>query len=221
MKINLKNNKAFEYLKIFVISFLVGIFAGKLAVPVNPSYAINDISVNENSEIASAKEEKSTIEKSEIKEITPANTYAASGNSYTASANNNASYANNGLYIPSLGFYSYVSGASVSGNTVNVPASGVAKYGSLLVGHNPGTFSAILGIQNGTIIYLYGQAYEVYSVGIYNVSNNMKFVGSETTASLSNGSKGLVLMTCYGSMKTFTNGVTSASQRFLVYARAV
>lgn len=221
MKINLKKNKIFEYLKIFVVSFLVGIFAGKLAVPVSPTHAINDISVNENSEVVSTKEEKSTVEKSEIKEIASANTYTTSANIYTASANNNASYANNGLSIPSLGFFSYVSSASVSGNTVNVPAYGVAKYGNLLVGHNPGTFSAILGVQNGTIIYLYGQAYEVYSVGIYNVSNNMKFVGSETTTSLSNGSKGLVLMTCYGEMKTFSNGVTSASQRFLVYARAV
>ncbi len=221
MKINLKNNKIIDYLKIFVISFLVGIFAGKLAIPVNPSYAINDLSVNENSETASALEEKSAVEKSEVKEIASANTYAASGYSYTASANNNSSNAFNGLYVPSLGFYSYVSGASVSGNTVAVPASGVAKYGSLLVGHNPGTFSAILGINNGDIIYLYGQAYEVYYTGIQNVSNNMKFVGQETTTSLSNGSKGLVLMTCYGEMKTFTNGVTSASQRFLVYARAV
>lgn len=221
MKINLKNNKLFNYLKIFVISFLVGIFAGKLAVPVNPSYAINDLSVNENTKAVSALEEKSAIEKPEAKEIASANTYTASTYSYTSSANNNSSYANNGLYIPSLGFYSYVSNASVSGNTVAVPASGVAKYGNLLVSHNPGTFSAILGIHNGDTIYLYGQAYQVYYVGIQDVSNNMKFVGQETTNSLSNGSKGLVLMTCYGNMKTFTNGVTSASQRFLVYARAV
>jgi hypothetical protein len=221
MKINLKKNKVFDYLKVFAISFLIGIFAGKLAVPINPSYAINSISVNENSETASTLEKEPSFEETEIKEIASANAHTASASSYVTNANNNSSYANNGLYIPNLGFYSYVSNANVSGNTIAVPASGVAKYGNLLIGHNPGTFSAILGIHANDIIYLYGQAYQVYYVGVQDVSDNMKFVGTETTSSLSDGSKGLVLMTCYGNMKTFANGVTSATQRFLVYARAI
>ncbi len=208
MKINLSKNEIFNYLKIFVISFIVGILAGKFAIPFNYTYATNDIVVNETSETASVAEAKEAISEAAISDI-------------AAYSTETASYANNGLYMPSIGFYSGVSTAAISGNTVQVPASGVAKTGSLLVGHNPGTFSAILNIHEGDVFYLYGQAYQVYATGVYNVSNNMKFVGQETTTSLSNGSKGLVLMTCYGSMKTFSNGVTSASQRFLVYAHAV
>ncbi|MBR3264054.1 sortase [Candidatus Saccharibacteria bacterium] len=218
---------AFTIIKVFVMSFIFGLLAGKLAVPVSPVSAANELKVEETTEVSTISEIED-VKKAELADFASANSGSASAYSYssyasnnTASANSVNAYANSGLYIPSLNFYSGVSSASVSGNTVAVPASGVAQMGSLLVGHNPGTFSAILGIKNGDIFYLYGQAYQVYSVGVYNVSDNMKFVGQETTSSLSNGSKGLVLMTCYGSMRTFTNGTTSASQRFLVYARAV
>lgn len=214
----------FSYLAAFFISFFVGLFAGKLAMPISATYATNDISVNEVSNANEAAERKNNIEEVVVSDLASANSYTSYASSYTASANSstaNASYTDSGLYIPTVGFYSNVTNASTSGNTVNVPASGVAKYGSLIVGHNPGTFSSILGMNNGDVFYLYGQAYQVYSIQILEVSNNMKFVGTETTASLSNGSKGLVLMTCYGSSKTFSNGTTSASHRFLVYAKAV
>lgn len=214
-------NPFIQYIITFIISFMVGIFAGKLAAPISQSYALGDVELENTSKSYETITEKASTEKKEFSDLAYANAGSSYAYSYTASANNNNSYANSGLYMPSIGFYSNVSGAAVSGNAVQVPASGVAKYGNLLVGHNPGTFSAILGLNNGDIFYLYGQKYQVYSITIQNVSNDMRFVGQETTASLSNGSKGLVLMTCYGGMKTFSNGVTSASQRFLVYAQAV
>lgn len=195
-------NKFFEYLVIFVASFLIGLLAGKLAVPVSPTYAATDIIVN------------SATTSSTLKETATIEEYAFEDIAYPASYRS-------GLYMPTIGFSSSVSTASISGNTVAVPAYGVARIGNLLIGHNPGTFSAILGLNIGDIFYLDGQKYQIYDREILDVSDNMRFVGQETTSSLSNGSKGLVLMTCYGNMKTFKNGTTSAAQRFLVYAKAV
>ena len=214
-------NSLIQYIITFIISFMVGIFAGKLAAPISESYALSDTQINTVSNNPAIIAEKDIAEKKELNDLAYANAGSSYAKTYTASANNSSAYANSGLYMPSIGFYSNVSGAAVSGNTVQVPTYGVAKYGNLLVGHNPGTFSAILGLNNGDTFYLYGQKYQVYSITIQNVSNDMRFVGQETTASLSNGSKGLVLMTCYGGMRTFNNGVTSAAQRFLVYAKAV
>ena len=199
-----------RYIIIFVISFMVGIFAGKLAVPVSPTSAASDLSVNEAKSDDANIEQKASLEEAVFNDI--------------ANIETTPSYYNNGLYMPSVGLYSGVATATVSNNTVQVPASGVAKIGSLLVGHNPGTFSAILGVNTGDIFYLYGQKYQVTGTSVLAVSDNMIFVGQETTTSLANKS-GLVLMTCYGSMRDFTlkNGSTyrSASHRFLVYAQAV
>ena len=205
----------FQYIMTFIASFLIGLFAAKFALPVAPTYATADIAVNETSN--NLAEQKSAIEEYALGNIAAPVTSTPNYSANTTSSN----VVSTGLYMPSIGFYSSVSTAAISGNTVQVPAYGVARTGNLLVGHNPGTFSAILNIHNGDVFYLDGQAYQVYNVQILNVSNNMRFVGQETTSSLSNGSKGLVLMTCYGEMKTFSNGITSASQRFIVYAKAV
>ena len=195
----------FQYIMAFIVSFLIGLFAAKFALPVAPTYATADIAVNETSN--NLAEQKSAIEEYALDNIAA------------------PAISSRGLSMPTIGFYSAVSTAAISGNTVQVPAYGVARTGNLLVGHNPGTFSAILGIHNGDVFYLDGQAYQVYNIQILTVSDNMRFVGEENTSSLSNGSKGLVLMTCYGNMRDFTlkNGsvVRSASQRFLVYAKAV
>ena len=223
-KAKLVKNSIFQYVATFVVSFIIGLLAAKIAIPVSQTYADTDLKLNEKEDNSALLIEKETAEKREVKEIANANISTSYANSYTTSANN-ASYANSGLYMPSIGFYSGVSTANVSNNTVQVPASGVAKIGSLLVGHNPGTFSAILNLKQNDVFYLYGQKYQVTAINIFTVSDDMSFVGKETTSSLSNGSKGLVLMTCYGQMRNFTlrNGsvVKSASHRFIVYAQAV
>lgn len=203
MKAIFAKNKFLQYLSIFMVSFFTGILAGKFAVPVSPTYATADIAVN------------NTISRNEsVEQTAQIEEYAFDNIAYPAKYRS-------GLYMPSIGFSSSVSTAAISGNTVQVPSYGVARIGNLLVGHNPGTFSAILGAHIGDVFYLDGQAYQIYNTEILKVSDNMRFVGQENTESLSNGSKGLVLMTCYGEMTTFKNGVTSASHRYLVYAKAV
>ena len=205
-----------RYISVFVISFAVGLFAGKLAVPVTSTQALSDLNVNATESNTSVIEKKEGIAEVALDNIVNIETSTASAS--------NTSNTDNGLYMPSIGFYSGVSSASVSGGAIQVPASGVAKYGNLLVGHNPGTFSAILNTSIGDVFYLYGQKYQITSTSVLTVSDNMKFVGQETTSSLANKS-GLVLMTCYGEMRDFTlsNGSTyrSASQRYLVFAQAV
>lgn len=219
MKANFTKKPIFQYLLAFLISFMVGLFAGKLAIPVVPTYATEDLSLSESTSETNL-EQKSAIEEYALSDIA---TLAISTSAHTSASASSYSSAipSYGLYMPSIGFYSAVSTAAVSGNTVQVPASGVARIANLLVGHNPGTFSAILGANVGDVFYLDGQAYQIYNAEVLKVSDNMRFVGKETTTTLSNGSKGLVLMTCYGEMKTFTNGVTSASHRYLIYAKAV
>ena len=207
MKAIFAKNKFLQYFGIFMVSFFTGILAGKFAVPVSPTYATADIAVN------------NTISRSEsVEQTAQIEEYAFDNIAYPAKYRS-------GLYMPSIGFSSSVSTAAISGNTVQVPSYGVARIGNLLVGHNPGTFSAILGAHIGDVFYLDGQAYQIYNTEILTVSDNMRFVGQENTESLSNGSKGLVLMTCYGNMRDFTlkNGsvVRSAADRFLVYAKAV
>ena len=207
MKAIFAKNKFLQYFGIFMVSFFTGILAGKFAVPVSPTYATADIAVN------------NTISRSEsVEQTAQIEEYAFDNIAYPAKYRS-------GLYMPSIGFSSSVSTAAISGNTVQVPSYGVARIGNLLVGHNPGTFSAILGAHIGDVFYLDGQAYQIYNTEILTVSDNMRFVGQENTESLSNGSKGLVLMTCYGNMRDFTlkngNVVRSAADRFLVYAKAV
>lgn len=117
----------------------------------------------------------------------------------------------------------------MDGNTMAVPGYGAGYYSDygahLLVGHNPGSFSGLLGVAAGDIVEFRGVNYvvtgsRIYNhdpgVGNYDSNNQMNENGQMMYDSLySGGANGLNFMTCFGS---YLPNYGTYDQRLVVFA---
>ena len=181
-----------------VFSLIIGIFLGTYLIPVSTTFANTKIDISDatTSNTHTRKEEKTVVEKSEVKSI--AN---RSGSSTTRgyAAPKTTSAAN--LVIPSLGIATSVSASNLSGSKLSVPSSTVSYYGTLLMGHSSGVFASLPRAGVGQEITYNGRTYVVDSVRInLPVSSDRQKVGNYSMYVLTNlGSNRIVLMTCAGS----------------------
>lgn len=220
MKINLLHNPIVKYIGAFVGSFMIGILAGKLAMPISGAYAVNEIVVNEDNTATASKTttEKSLIEEAAVSDIASADIYDASANkntsyaiSYNSSANTAVSYA---FSIPALGIYSPLTQSSMNNKKLDVPASNVGVYGTLYMGHTPGVFSNLAYAKAGQQVIVNGVSYIITSVNVYEIdpdgdSFNNDSLKMKYLVNLPAGQ--IALMTC-------TNG--SSTHRTIVFAQA-
>jgi len=201
-------NTIFRYFGIIVVSFLVGLLAGKLAIPVSQTNALSDLVVNE-----SSSENSAIIEKKEA---------LSEATFDTISTQNTSTISSNGLYIAKTGLSTSVTGIDISYD--KVPDYNVGQDGSLLVGHNPGIFSSLFNVTNGDIITLNGKNYRVSLVATFDLISKTKLKNSSLGLTYTAGqlrslsSNKIVLMTCTG---TYSQEYGTYSSRLLVFADLV
>ena len=202
-------NTIFRYFGIIVVSFLVGLLAGKLAIPVSQTNALSDLVVNENSSENSA----IIVEKKEA---------LSEATFDTISTQNTSTISSNGLYIAKTGLSTSVTGIDISYD--KVPDYNVGQDGSLLVGHNPGIFSSLFNVTNGDIITLNGKNYRVSLVATFDLISKTKLKNASLGLTYTAGqlrslsSNKIVLMTCTG---TYSQEYGTYSSRLLVFADLV
>jgi len=201
-------NTIFRYFGIIVVSFLVGLLAGKLAIPVSQTNALSDLVVNE-----SSSENSAIIEKKEA---------LSEATFDTISTQNTSTISSNGLYIAKTGLSTSVTGIDISYD--KVPDYNVGQDGSLLVGHNPGIFSSLFNVTNGDIITLNGKNYRVSLVATFDLISKTKLKNASLGLTYTAGqlrslsSNKIVLMTCTG---TYSQEYGTYSSRLLVFADLV
>ena len=211
-------NTIFRYFGIIVVSFLVGLLAGKLAIPVSQTNALSDLVVNENSSENSAIiENKQALSEATFDAISTQN--SSTTVNYANTSLSTATAPSNGLYIAKTGLSTSVTGIDISYD--KVPDYNVGQDGSLLVGHNPGIFSSLFNVTNGDIITLNGKNYRVSLVATFDLISKTKLKNSSLGLTYTAGqlrslsSNKIVLMTCTG---TYSQEYGTYSSRLLVFA---
>ena len=210
------NNPALRPSLIFAIAFIFGFAVATILNPVNASLATTDYTIPTEDEILKRKEiesEKAKIDQKTQEKIATKNTLAE------------PNLQSGVLSIPKIGLNITVSSSTRIGNELSVPTYGVSSYYNLLMAHSSGVFANITSLQNGDKIGYNGQLYMVYNKVTARVSDNRKYLGTGTntidTYAKEQGSDTILLMTCSGYRRQFTDGTWSSSHRTFVYAQAV
>lgn len=182
-----KSSKIIYAFGVAIISFMVGLFAGRVFAPTSSTSAVSSEGVGIESESRpenTVKTAKTTLEKASEQEIT------TSANIIRPTYN---------LEIPSVGIYTNISTTYVNeNNDIVVPASGVAllnsykgRHFNLLVGHRASTFKNLGYLNYGDTINYYGTTYRVTSIYQQPISEvNMYYLTANSSA--------LKLITCAG-----------------------
>lgn len=201
-------------LAIAAFSFIVGLLAGAIFNPtVTTGAAEAPISV-ETTETATV----SYAEKAELSRAKVSTLYTKTTTAATATNTTGPTLAPSLLSIPSIGLSVNVSASALSAGELSVPASGVSVYGNLLMGHVTGTFAGLSNVQIGQKIGFNNQTYVITAKIVEKVSDDRRLVGAYNTNDLAFGDS-LVLMTCAGSYRQFTDGKYTYSHRLLVFAK--
>lgn len=170
-----------------ILSFAVGLFAGKTFAPISTTNAVSSDEINIDTSAKpenSIKTARATLEKVTEQKI---------------SENANIPRPSYNLEIPSVGIFTNITTTYVNeNNDIVVPPSGIAvlnsykgRYFNLLVGHRSGILKNIGGISYGDIISYFGNTYRVSSI-------YQQTINDVNMYSLTSNSPALKLITCAG-----------------------